>query len=220
MRRAATVATAAAASTLGLFALAVEARISVGQSLGAGRGLPESVFLYLRFFTILTNAGLVLLQAITAARTSLERPLPPAGVYDAALVYAIVTGVTYELLLRGLWSPQDWRFVSDMILHDVTPVLMLATWLLVPRRAGARWRGVPAMLAFPAAYLAVTIVAGAYGEGYPYDFLNVARLGLPAVLGVALAFLVVFLLLGALVTALGRLRAARSRRFAPCTSSS
>ncbi len=219
MRRAALVATAAVASLLGLFALAVEARISIGQSLAAGRGLPESVFLYLRFFTILTNAGLVLLQVLAAVRTSCGRSLPPAGVYDAALVYAIVTGVTYELLLRGLWSPQDWRFVSDMILHDVTPVLMLATWLLVPPR-GASWRGVPAMLAYPAAYLAMTIVAGACGEGYPYDFLNVARLGLPTVLGVAAAFLIVFLLLGALVTALGRLRAARARRFAPCTSSS
>ena len=44
------------------------------------------------------------------------------------------------------------------------------------------------MLAYPAAYLAMTLVAGAYGEGYPYDFLDVSRIGLGAVLLVSLAF--------------------------------
>lgn len=219
MRRVAAIAIASAASLLGLFALAVEARISVAQSLGAGHGIVESIFLYLRFFTILTNGGLVLLQAATALRLLRRRQRSSAATYDAALVYALVTGITYELLLRGLWSPQDWRFVSDMILHDVAPVLMLATWILVPHR-GAAWRDVPWMLVYPAGFLVLTLVAGAGGEGYPYDFLNVAELGLGRVLLVALAFLAVFLLLGMLVTGLARLRAARARRLAPCTSSS
>lgn len=204
MRRVAIV-VAALAAVLGTAALGIEAHDSFARSFREGRGLADAAFRYLRFFTILTNLGLVVLQAVTARRLASGRPLPSGRLYDSALVYAIVTGVTYELLLRGLWSPQDWMFVSDMVLHDVTPVLMLATWAMAAPRREVGWGDPFAMLAFPAAYLAVTLVAGAHGEGYPYDFLNVATLGLRNVLWVSLAFLAVFLALGFAVTAAARL---------------
>ena len=70
-----------------------------------------------------------------------------------------------------------------------------------------RWRDPLVMLVYPAAYLAMTLVAGAYGEGYPYEFLSVTKIGLRNVLIVSLAFLFVFLALGLLVTAGAKLRA-------------
>ena len=177
-------------------ALAIEATDSFVRSFAEGRSLPEATFLFLRFFTILTNIGLVALQATTVWGLARARPQPPGRLDDAALVYAIVTGVTYELLLRGLWSPQDWMFVSDIVLHDVTPPLMLATWVLAAPRHAASWTDPFGMLVFPGLFLATTLVAGAYGEGYPYDFLDVSKIGLGRVLVVALAFLFVFLVLG------------------------
>lgn len=201
------IALATIACLLGLAALVVEARISFRNSFAEGRGLAEATFLYLRYFTITTNIALVWLHGTTAFRLARGRRLPAGGVYDAWLVYAAVTGGTYELLLRSSWSPQGEEFLSDMMLHDVVPLLTLVIWLLAAPRHGVGWRDPVVMLAYPAAYLALTLVAGAWGEGYPYDFLNVAKLGLGNVLLISLGFLAVFLALGAAVTAVAKLRA-------------
>ena len=192
---------AAVACLVGIVALAIEARISFRDSFAEGRGLAESTFLYLRYFTILTNLVLVWLHGTTAFRLVRGRRLPAGGIYNACLVYAAVTGITYELLLRASWSPQGEQFVSDLMVHDIVPLLTLAIWLLAAPRTGVGWRDPFAMLAYPAAYLAVTLVAGACGEGYPYGFLSVTRIGLRDVLLVSLAFLAVFLVLGVVVTA-------------------
>ena len=210
-RRLAWIATAlaAVACLVGIAALAVEARISFRNSFAKGRGLAEATFLYLRYFTITTNLALAWLHGATVMRLVRGRRLPAAGVYNAWLVYAAVTGVTYELLLRSTWSPRGEEFVSDMMLHDVVPLLTLTIWLLAAPRTGVNWRDPLAMLAYPAAFLAVTLVAGACGEGYPYGFLNVAQIGLGNVLLVSLAFLGVFLALGVLVTVIAKLCPAR-----------
>ena len=194
------IALAALACLLGFAALAIEARISLGHSFAKGRGVAEATFLYLRYFTITTNIGLCWLHGTTAFRLARGQRLPTGGVYNAWLVYAVVTGVTYELLLRASWSPQGMEFLSDLMLHDVVPLLTLAVWLLAAPRTGVGWRDPFVMLAYPATYLAVTLVAGAHGEGYPYDFLSVTKIGLENVLLVSLAFLALFLLLGVLVT--------------------
>ena len=201
---------AATACLVGLAALSVEARISLRNSFAKGRGWPEATFLYLRYFTITTNIALAALHGTTALRLARGRRLSAGGIYNACLVYAIVTGATYELLLRSSWTPQGEEFVSDMMLHDVVPLLTLVIWWLAAPRRGVRWRDPVAMLVYPAAYLLVTLIAGAHGEGYPYLFLSVAKIGLPNVLLVSLAFLFVFLILGVLVTAVARWRSPRA----------
>lgn len=199
---------AALACGLGFAALATEACISFGESFAKGRGAAEATFLYLRYFTITTNIGLCWLHGTTAFRLARGRRLPAGRVYDAALVYAAVTAATYELLLRASWSPQGAEFLSDLMLHDVVPLLTLAIWLLAAPRTGVGWRDPLVMLVYPATYLVVTLVAGATGEGYPYDFLSVAKIGLGRVLLVSLAFLALFLMLGGLATALAKRLAA------------
>ena len=206
------IALAALACLLGFAALVIEARISFDHSFAKGHGVAEATFLYLRYFTITTNIGLCWLHGTTAFRLARGRPLPPGGIYNAWLVYAVVTGTTYELLLRASWSPQGAEFLSDLMLHDVVPLLTLAVWLLAAPRTGVGWRDPIIMLVYPAIYLAVTLVAGAYGEGYPYDFLSVTKIGLEHVLLVSLAFLVLFLMLGALATAVAMRLALRGLR--------
>ena len=188
----------------------MEAQISFRNSFAKGRGLGEATFLYLRYFTILSNIGLCRLHGTTAFRLARGRRLPAGRLYNAALVYAVVTAVTYKLLLRSSWSPKGAEFLSDLMLHDVVPLLTLAIWLLAAPRDGVGWRDPFAMLAYPAAYFVVTLGAGASGEGYPYDFLNVTEIGLGRVLLVSLAFLALFLALGALLTALAKRLATRA----------
>ncbi len=200
---------AAIIAVCGWAALLTELAMSLESALAHGIALPQALFLFLRFFTILTNIGIAVLMTWTAGRLIMRGSLPPPGVYNAALAYAGVTCVTYELLLRGLWSPRGVQFYSDLTMHDVVPATMLLFWLSYAPRSNAHWRDVLWLLAYPAAYFAATLVAGALGEGYPYDFLDASRLGYGVVAAVAVVFLAIFFTLGLATTAASR-RWARS----------
>lgn len=196
---------------LGWFAIGTELDWSLATSLSKGRGLAESLFLFFRFFTILTNVGIATLMSVSAVRLLLGRPLPPARLFNAGLVYILVTCLTYEAMLRSRWHPRGLQFFTDATIHDVVPALALVFWLVFAPRNGARWRDALWGLAYPAAYFVMTLAAGALGEGYPYDFLDVDRIGLPRVLVVAAVFLTVFYVLGIVTTALSKSFAARER---------
>ncbi len=189
----------------GWTALAIELAMSLERSGTHGIPLPETLYLYLRYFTILTNIGTAALMSVSAARLGRGAPLPPAGVYNAALAYLAVMCATYEGLLRRLWSPRGIQFATDMTMHDVVPALFLLFWLGFALGKRARWRDTLWLLAYPAAYLAATLAAGALGAGYPYDFLDPGVLGTGGVAMVAAVFLVAFAGLGLAATAASRL---------------
>ena len=212
---------AAAIAIIGIAALTVDFTRSLVQSLADGHDVPAAVFMYLRFFTILTNGGVAALMAVTAVAFWRRVPPPPASAYRAALVYMVVTCAAYEILLRHLWSPQGLQFCTDLTFHDVQPALTVMFWVLCAPKSKLQWHTLPWLLLYPTIYFAGTIVAGRYGAGYPYDFLDAAKLGYPLVLVIGLAFLCVFLALGALATLAGRtVRDDRStgvsRRFSFC----
>ncbi len=188
----------------GWTALAIELAMSLERSRTYGFPASEAVYLYLRYFTILTNIGTAALMSVTALRLARGAPLPPAGFHNAALAYLAVMCATYEGLLRRLWSPRGIQFVTDMTMHDVVPALTLLFWLGFVLGRSARWRDTLWLLAYPAAYLAVTLVAGALGAGYPYDFLDPGVLGSGGVTVVAAVFLVAFAGLGLAATAASR----------------
>ena len=189
---------------LGWAALIIDFTQALMQAADEGRSIAVFLLRYFSFFTILTNCGVAALMSVTAIALRRGRPPPPATWFRAALVYMVVTGVTYELLLRGLWSPRGLQFLSDLALHDLLPVALLVFWVGMAPKRGLAWRDLPWLLAFPTVYFAVTLVAGALGAGYPYDFLDAGRLGYPIVFVVGVTFILVFLALGALVTAMGR----------------
>ena len=193
----------------GWTALAIELAMSLRRSGAYGIPLPETLYLYLRYFTILTNIGTAALMSVSALRLARGAPLPPAGVYNAALAYLAVMCATYEGLLRRLWSPHGVQFVTDMTMHDVVPALTLLFWLGFATARCARWRDTLWLLAYPAAYLLATLAAGALGAGYPYDFLDPRLLGYGGVTVVAAVFLAAFAGLGLAATAVSRLRARR-----------
>ncbi len=189
-------------AALGWISLAIEGYRSLTSAMAHGHRLGEAVFLYLHFFTILTNLGVAVLMSVTVARRLAQRPLPPAGLYNASLVYMLVTCVTYEAVLRSKWAPHGMQFFTDFAIHDIIPALTLVFWIAFAPRAGACWRDARRMLVYPVLYFAMTLAAGALGEGYPYNFFDVTALGLPTVLIVGTLFLVVFYLLGLATTAL------------------
>ncbi|HEY0451541.1 Pr6Pr family membrane protein [Actinophytocola sp.] len=147
----------------------------------------------LSYFTVLSNvfgAGVLLVGAF--------RPVPDL-VRGAAALYLGMTGLVFALLLSGadLGLLEPW---ANSVLHHVLPVVAVLDWLLVPPRRGIPMARSLWWLAFPAAYLAYTLVRGAIVDWYPYPFLDPRPRGYPHVItmsvGIAVAFGVAALAVG------------------------
>jgi hypothetical protein len=141
-----------------------------------------------RFFTIIGNLALaIVMSAIAFGRR--PSPFVLAGVTLAVLLI----GIVYGILLAGLHHPVGIGLIANYLLHDVSPVVTAAYWLLlVPRRRlpwSAPWRWV----LFPLAYFIYAVVRGGLDHRYPYPFIDVAKLGWVQVslnaAGIALAFI-------------------------------
>ena len=194
------VAFATAIAIIGVTTVSVDFARSLIASLAKGQTVLGAVFIYVRYFTVLTNAGVAALMAATAIALARRTALPPASTYRAAMVYMVVTCATYEILLRHLWSPQGLQFVTDIMFHDVQPTLTVIFWVLYAPKTTLKLATLPWLLIYPTLYFVLTLVAGLYGAGYPYDFLDAGKLGYPVVAGIAVVFLGIFFGLGALAT--------------------
>jgi len=99
----------------------------------------------------------------------------------SVVTYMVVTGIVYNLLLRGIELPQGstvgW---SNEILHVVAPVYLLVDWLFAPGRVPLGARRIWPVLVFPIVWVLYTLVRGpfvtdeVFGNDfwYPYPFLN------------------------------------------------
>ncbi|GAA1871350.1 Pr6Pr family membrane protein [Myceligenerans crystallogenes] len=152
-----------------------------------GSHLPTVVANFFSFFTIDSNvvAAVALVVAAawtwTAGRGSGREPRWLALLLAGATTYMLVTGVVFNVLLRGIALPQGatvpW---SNEVLHVVGPLVMLADLLLAPRRRALGWGAILAVIAFPLAWIGYTlvraglVVAPATGDPwwYPYPFLD------------------------------------------------
>jgi hypothetical protein len=142
---------------------------------------------FFSFFTIDSNLATAVvfgIGAVLLARGVLPEPHGFSLVRAAVVVYMTITGVVYNLLLRGIpvtagGSGQAW---TNEVVHVVGPLLVILDWVLAPGRARLAWRTIPVLLVFPAAWLAYTLLRGpgVYDQvqqqqgWYPYPFLNPA----------------------------------------------
>lgn len=178
------------------------------QTVAGGGSMLAGFGTYLAYFTILTN----ILAAITLSVAARPAPAAARGFFRRASVRSgitlsmLVTGLIYNLLLRGLWDPRGLQLVADVILHDIMPVVFAGFWLLAVRGAGLEWRDLPRWLIYPAAYFAYAMIRGSVTGSYPYPFIDVAILGIGRVLFNALAMLAGFAALGAVLIMTDRLR--------------
>jgi len=101
----------------------------------------------------------------------------------STLAYAIVTAGVYNLLLR--YVPYE-GFVGitwpNEVMHVWVPLFILLDWLLSPGRPALPWWAPRIAVIFPVAWLAYTLVRGAFTDYYPYPFLDPASGGWVSVL--------------------------------------
>lgn len=196
---------AIAGLAIGLAALSLQFFLMVSASLGEGKSLPDAVVYYFSFFTILSNALLVLvyLGAVVRGQRWLALFRKPITRAVAASAIALV-GAYYHFVLAGLYELVGLIALCTLVLHYVTPTLYVL-WYAVWNRTGTlKWASVPVMLAYPLVYLAVVLARGALTGEYPYPTFDAGALGYARVALNAGSLLVFLLVLNAVAVAIDR----------------
>lgn len=192
---------------------------TIGGAVANGLDVATTVANFFSFFTILSNcaAAIVLLWAAlrlaSSVRRGAEAPVesrPLAIALASVTTYMIITGVVYNTLLRNIPLPQGstvgW---SNEILHVIAPLFLLVDLFVGPYRRALPWRDILAVLVFPIVWVIYTLIRGPLVTNpnsgqpywYPYPFLNPnnPELIFPGYAGVA--FWVVVIAVGIIVTA-------------------
>jgi hypothetical protein len=205
----------AAAALLGWFALALQLWLSIRLTVADGRSVTTALWIYLGFFTILTN--MLVSMALSAEALGMDGPLGRffrrPGVTTAIAANIALVALTYNLLLRQLWRPQGWNLVADALLHDVMPAVFLLFWWLAVPKQNLRTRQLGGWLLYPLGYLVYALVRGAIDHWYPYPFIDVGMLGYRRVLINAAGVALIFAIVASLLLALAKLQR-RSKRSA------
>jgi hypothetical protein len=177
-------------------------------------GLVRRTVVFLSFFTIVTNCLLVAVLAVpelaprAAVGAMLARPSARGGV----VVYAVMVGLIYALILRHLWSPAGWQAAGEVIVHYAAPIIAVVDWVVFVPRGRTRWRHALWWVALPLAYAVYTLAHGAATGFYPYPFVDAAALGLDTVLGHMALILLGFLVLGLSVVLIDRIEGRAAAR--------
>ncbi|MEM9757561.1 MAG: Pr6Pr family membrane protein, partial [Pseudomonadota bacterium] len=90
--------------------------------------------------------------------------------------------IVYHLLLRGLRDLSVMGQIADWGLHTVGPLLLVLWWLRFSPRGALWFTDLPALLAWPALYVAYALTRGGMAGRFPYPFLDPNALGWGTVL--------------------------------------
>lgn len=147
------------------------ADLAIGGSL-----VPNEYFLY---FTVDTTMIAIVLLALTGV-SMVREPRDGILLTSAALALvplAIVTGVVYNLTLRGRPSEaylgMPWE---TEVLHVAMPLFLAADWFVLRLfdrgRPALPWSALWVALVFPVVWVVVTFTRGLLTGWYPYPFLE------------------------------------------------
>jgi hypothetical protein len=194
----------ALAGLIGWAGLALQLAIILGK-LGPALGL----WRFVGFFTILANIG----AAVVATAIAFGCQRGPGG-QRARLMAAtsiITVGIVYSVALRATWSPTGLQKVADGLLHDATPLLWLALWLVGSTRR-LRWAEIAWAMLPPALYAAYALARGAIDGWYAYWFLNPAEQSIGGLLTAIAAMIVGIGVIAGVLIILNRWRTGGARR--------
>ncbi|WP_191966685.1 Pr6Pr family membrane protein [Microbacterium testaceum] len=212
-----------AIAVLILVAVGAQFSSSVAEAVARDRDVATVTANFFSFFTILSNVSsavvLVLLGVRFFARGRRLEGDPPSLATALAFVstYMIVTGVVYNLLLRGIPLQPETVPWSNEVMHIWGPLFLLLDVLLGPTRRRLPWSAAFAAAIFPVVWIVYTLLRAPLITNpttgapfwYPYPFLdpNTGGWGSVAVYIVVIAVAIIALAVG--VVAIGRARGIR-----------
>ena len=165
-----------------------------------------AVWRMLAFFTILTNLMVGIASAVSAIAPSSAsgRLLAGANTRVGVVLYIGLVGIVYHVLLAGLWDPQGWQKIADLLLHTATPVMMAIAWIFFDAKTDLTLKALPQIIVYPVAYTVYAMIRGAADGFYPYPFIDVAELGYARVLMNVVGLTAAFLFAGGLLIVIGK----------------
>ncbi len=144
--------------------------------------VPETLLRFFGFFTILTN----IIVAITFTANIKKSPgfsfLRSFNTISAILVYILVVGIVYNVILRAIWAPTGMQKLVDELLHLAIPLLFLFYWITFTIKERVSWSNLGRWLVYPFIYLLFILISGSFTSFYPYPFVDVNNLGISVVL--------------------------------------
>jgi hypothetical protein len=164
---------------------------------------------FFSFFTYLSNiiVGIVMTML---ARNPDRKGAVFATLRMDSLVMISITGLVYAIVLAPDADPQGWQIISNAITHYIVPILTLVVWLIAGPRGLFRFWTVLTALIIPLTWAAYAMIRGAFINAYPYNFLNVAELGLGTALVNLGGITVLGIVLGIIYWAIDRVLSRRS----------
>jgi hypothetical protein len=193
---------AAVIAGLGWFGLSVQLYFNIHDALVKDLSIAPNLIDYFSFFTIETNLLVALVLTFFCLRPQAEQFLTTSSVKSALVVYIIIVGVVYAVLLRNLWHPHGVRLLADIVLHDAIPFLYPFYWLAFLPKGSLRWSDPAWWLVYPVLYFLYSMLRGAAFGTYLYPFFDVAQLGFARVSMNAIVLLAFFFALGVILTAI------------------
>ena len=193
---------AAVIAGLGWFGLSVQLYFNIQGALVKNLPVAGHLIDYFSFFTIETNLLVALGLTIYCARPQAEQFLTRLSVRSALVVYIIIVGVVYAVLLRNLWHPHGVQLLADRVLHDAIPFLYPLYWLAFLPKGSLRWSDPAWWLVYPVLYFLYSMLRGAAFGIYLYPFFDVAHLGFERVAMNGIGLLAGFFGLGVVLTAI------------------
>ena len=193
---------AAVIASMAWFALGVQLYFDIQEALIKNHSITVRIIEFLSYFTIETNTVIAFVLTVFCTQPQAERFLTGTTVKSSLVVYVIVVGAVYELLLRHLWHPQGMQLVADTLLHDAIPLLYCLYWLVFLPKGRLRWSFPTTWLVYPIGFFIYSMIRGVAFGIYPYPFINAAQLGFARVCVNAMMLLAVFYGLGIGLTAI------------------
>lgn len=152
--------------------------------LGTYALLQENITLMLRgtydfinfwsYFTNQSNLFAVIILMLATSTLLGKRKLKYLDLWrGASVIYMIVTGVVFTVLLSGGDNDKLTAVpIDNIIMHQVMPIALLVDWLINPPARRIHFVRSLLWLIYPLGYAFFTMLRGAITNWYPYEFLN------------------------------------------------
>lgn len=166
-----------------------------------GRGPVATLADMARYFTILTHVLVVLTFAIVS------RPMRDgvAAPWLAALTLSVImVGLVYHLILSSLVSFTGLGWWADHGLHTIGPLAIALWWLMHAPKRRLAFADLPIFVLWPSVYAAYALGRASRDGVYPYPFIDLPQIGAAAAAVNMASLMVVFLLGGVGMIAIGR----------------
>lgn len=145
---------------------------------------------FFSFFTVQTNILVVIALILSALAVAGDEHSHRDRLRAAAVVYILVVGLGFSVLLAGLEGVQFTAVWWDnVVLHYIMPAAMLADYVLDRPRQRLSFHLSLVWLLYPIAYFAYSLTRGALTGWYPYPFLDPGLRGYGAIFVTALGLL-------------------------------